>query len=53
MFLLQVLERIINGVESFGFKSTGWIESPLKGADGNTEFLVRFDRVAQVVVEAM
>lgn len=48
----EVLERIIDGVESFGFKSKGWIESPLKGAKGNTEFLVRFDRIAEVAVEA-
>lgn len=49
----EVLERIINGVESLGFKSKGWIESPLKGAEGNTEFLVGFDRIiAEVSVEA-
>lgn len=48
----EVLERIIDGVESFGFKSMGWIESPLKGAKGNTEFLVRFDRIVEVAVEA-
>ncbi|KAG2294025.1 hypothetical protein Bca52824_040694 [Brassica carinata] len=40
----QVLERIINGVENFGFTNKGFIESPIKGADGNIEFLVRFDR---------
>ncbi|KAL2936113.1 putative rRNA methyltransferase YqxC [Bienertia sinuspersici] len=40
----EVLERIINGVQSFGFQSKGWIESPLKGAEGNTEFLVCFER---------
>uniref|UniRef100_A0A803MFQ2 Ribosomal RNA methyltransferase FtsJ domain-containing protein n=1 Tax=Chenopodium quinoa TaxID=63459 RepID=A0A803MFQ2_CHEQI len=43
----EVLERIINGVQSFGFESKGWIESPLKGAEGNIEFLVRFDRTAE------
>lgn len=42
----EVLERIMNGVQSFGFRSNGWIESPLKGAEGNTEFLVCFDRIA-------
>ncbi|KAL9256738.1 putative rRNA methyltransferase YqxC [Drosera capensis] len=42
----EVLEKVINGVESLGFCSKGWIESPLKGADGNKEFLVRFDRTA-------
>lgn len=40
----EVLERIIKGVEEFGFCSKGWIESPLKGAEGNTEFLVCFQR---------
>lgn len=40
----EVLEKIIKGVESFGFCSKGWIESPLKGAEGNTEFLVCFTR---------
>ncbi|XVE78219.1 hypothetical protein DITRI_Ditri13aG0127200 [Diplodiscus trichospermus] len=40
----EVLEKIIKGVESFGFQSKGWIESPLKGTEGNTEFLVCFNR---------
>ncbi|KAF7825902.1 putative rRNA methyltransferase YqxC [Senna tora] len=40
----EVLEKIIKGVENFGFCSKGWIESPLKGAEGNTEFLVHFIR---------
>ncbi|XP_043707007.1 hemolysin A isoform X2 [Telopea speciosissima] len=43
----QVLERIIKGVENFGFCSKGWIESPLKGAEGNTEFLVYFYRIGK------
>lgn len=43
----EVLERIIKGVEDFGFVSKGWIESPLKGAEGNTEFLVCFYRTAK------
>lgn len=30
----EVLEKIIKGVENFGFQSKGWIESPLKGAEG-------------------
>ncbi|CAN1345244.1 Putative rRNA methyltransferase YqxC, partial [Linum perenne] len=41
----EVLEKIINGVEGFGFRKNGSIESPLKGAEGNTEFLVYFSRV--------
>ncbi|GMI66332.1 hypothetical protein like AT3G25470 [Hibiscus trionum] len=43
----EVLERIIKGVENFGFESKGWIESPLKGAEGNTEFLVCFSRISE------
>ncbi|KAM1007082.1 hypothetical protein ACFX2A_003776 [Malus domestica] len=43
----EVLDRIIKGVENFGFSSKGWIESPLKGAEGNTEFLVHFTRTAK------
>lgn len=41
---MQVLDRIIKGVENFGFSIRGWIESPLKGAEGNTEFLACFHR---------
>ncbi|XP_052185960.1 uncharacterized protein LOC127797264 isoform X1 [Diospyros lotus] len=40
----EVREKIIQGVENYGFYSQGWIESPLKGAEGNTEFLVCFTR---------
>ncbi|TXG55696.1 hypothetical protein EZV62_020952 [Acer yangbiense] len=47
----EVLDRIINGVENFGFQSKGWIESPLKGAEGNTEFLVSFCRTAEKQAE--
>lgn len=43
----EVLERIIKGVGNFGFQSKGWIESPLKGAAGNTEFLVCFSRTSE------
>ncbi|KAL6658586.1 hypothetical protein ACP70R_001553 [Stipagrostis hirtigluma subsp. patula] len=41
----EVLDRIISGVEEFGFRNKGWIESPLKGAEGNTEFLACFHRI--------
>ncbi|KAG5071787.1 hypothetical protein JHK86_006998 [Glycine max] len=40
----EVLEKIVKGVEKFGFCCKGWIESPLKGAEGNIEFLVHFNR---------
>lgn len=46
-YVVQVLEKIIDGVENFGFQKKGWIESPLKGAEGNTEFLVCFIRTAE------
>ncbi|PKA56208.1 23S rRNA (cytidine1920-2'-O)/16S rRNA (cytidine1409-2'-O)-methyltransferase [Apostasia shenzhenica] len=41
----EVLQKIIKGVEGFGFRSKGWLESPLKGAEGNAEFLVCFQRI--------
>lgn len=47
---MQVLEKITTGVEGFGFISKGWIESPLKGAKGNLEFLVHFGRVSDKVL---
>ncbi|KAJ0112564.1 hypothetical protein Patl1_03169 [Pistacia atlantica] len=47
----EVLEKIIKGVENFGFLSKGWIESPLKGAEGNTEFLVCFRRITKKQAE--
>ncbi|KAL1558714.1 carnosine N-methyltransferase [Salvia divinorum] len=42
----EVLAKIINGVQGFGFQCQGWIDSPLKGADGNKEFLASFSRTA-------
>lgn len=39
-----MIDKIINGVESYGFRCKGWIESPLKGAEGNIEFLACFMR---------
>ncbi|KAJ9176696.1 hypothetical protein P3X46_011980 [Hevea brasiliensis] len=47
----EVLEKIVKGVENFGFCSKGWIESPLKGAEGNTEFLVYFSRISEKSTE--
>ncbi|CAN4093286.1 unnamed protein product [Withania somnifera] len=40
----EVIEKIINGVQNHGFQCKGWIESPLKGAEGNKEFLACFNR---------
>ncbi|XP_027150262.1 uncharacterized protein LOC113750469 [Coffea eugenioides] len=42
----EVLDKIIKGVEDYGFSCKGWIESPLKGAEGNVEFLACFCRTA-------
>nr|GMD12294.1 hemolysin A-like [Ipomoea batatas] len=42
----EVIEKIINGVQTYGFQCKGWIESPLKGAEGNIEFLACFHRAA-------
>ncbi|KAG8388835.1 hypothetical protein BUALT_Bualt02G0166300 [Buddleja alternifolia] len=42
----EVLAKIINGVQDVGFECKGWIESPLKGAEGNIEFLACFGRTA-------
>lgn len=53
----EVLDRIISGIEKFGFRNEGWIESPLKGAEGNIEFLACFHRIqmpeTQAEVEAI
>jgi hypothetical protein len=49
---LQVLDRIISGIEKFGFRNEGWIESPLKGAEGNIEFLACFQRISMPEAQA-
>lgn len=48
---VQVIEKIINGVQNHGFQCKGWIESPLKGAEGNIEFLACFSRQAVISKE--
>jgi len=41
----EVIERVVTALAAVGFKSSGWIESPIKGAtSGNTEFLAHFVR---------
>eukprot|EP00271_Cylindrocystis_brebissonii_P005290 TRINITY_DN17279_c0_g1_i1.p2 TRINITY_DN17279_c0_g1~~TRINITY_DN17279_c0_g1_i1.p2 ORF type:complete len:143 (-),score=25.19 TRINITY_DN17279_c0_g1_i1:306-734(-) len=45
----QVLSRVISGVETAGFASRGWIPSPIKGTQGNTEFLAYFERSSEIV----
>ncbi|MCO5606690.1 hypothetical protein L7F22_060879 [Adiantum nelumboides] len=46
----EVLKKVVTGVESRGFRCEGWIESPLKGADGNIEFLACFKRGAPLLL---
>lgn len=36
----KVIEKVVAEFEKFGFKKCGLITSPIKGGDGNTEFLV-------------
>ncbi|KAL8531399.1 hypothetical protein ACS0TY_008132 [Phlomoides rotata] len=48
----EVLAKIINGVQYFGFECKGWIDSPLKGADGNKEFLASFTRTPKEDADA-
>lgn len=45
LFNEQVLQRVIGGVEKFGFRCQGWIQSPITGAEGNIEFLACFHRL--------
>ncbi|EXB61162.1 Putative rRNA methyltransferase YqxC [Morus notabilis] len=47
----EVIEKIIKGVENFGFTNKGWIESPIKGAEGNTEFVAYFIRTTEKSAE--
>ncbi|CAM0874957.1 unnamed protein product [Alopecurus aequalis] len=49
----EVLDRIISGIEQFGFRNEGWIESPLKGAEGNIEFLACFHRIPMSEVKVV
>ncbi|CAA2954958.1 16S rRNA (cytidine(1409)-2 -O)-methyltransferase [Olea europaea subsp. europaea] len=42
----EVIEKIIKGVQDHEFHCKGWIESPIKGAEGNKEFLACFSRLA-------
>lgn len=38
----EAVARVVRGIQEAGFMSSGLIESPLKGADGNIEFLAYF-----------
>eukprot|EP00249_Psilotum_nudum_P007310 c20467_g1_i2 orf=403-1437(-) len=40
----EVLQKVIAGIVGHGFHCEGWMQSPLKGAEGNTEFLAYFER---------
>lgn len=41
----EVIQRVVSGVESFGYTNRGVTESPIEGATGNKEFLGYFTRV--------
>lgn len=36
----KIIKNIVNSFEKYSFNSLGVIESPIKGGDGNTEFLI-------------
>ena len=38
----QVVRKVVQGIEHHGFICTGVVESPLKGTEGNIEFLAHF-----------
>lgn len=40
----KVIQKVVKGVEVSGFSFKGHISSPIKGAQGNTEFLAHFVR---------
>ena len=40
----RVIEEVNNSARDFGLKVTGVIESPIRGADGNVEFLALYER---------
>jgi 23S rRNA (cytidine1920-2'-O)/16S rRNA (cytidine1409-2'-O)-methyltransferase len=40
----RVVDSVVAGVESIGFKCHGIIDSPILGSSGNKEFLAYFDR---------
>ncbi|PWA71945.1 bacterial hemolysin-related protein [Artemisia annua] len=48
----EVRERIVKNVEDLGFQCNGWIESPLKGAEGNIEFLACFTRTTKKTIDS-
>lgn len=48
-FHADIVCHVVRGIEFFGFKNHGVIESPIKGASGNKEFLAYFVRISSVV----
>ena len=40
----EVIDRVTQGIEGYGFKLIGVVESPITGAEGNKEFLAYFKR---------
>jgi 23S rRNA (cytidine1920-2'-O)/16S rRNA (cytidine1409-2'-O)-methyltransferase len=42
----RIIQEVRDGIESFGFKCIGIIDSPIEGGSGNKEFLGYFQRVS-------
>lgn len=40
----EVVDKVVSGIQKFGFQFKGVIESPIKGTTGNKEFLAYFTR---------
>lgn len=40
----EVVDKVVSGVQKFGFQFKGVVESPIKGTTGNKEFLAYFTR---------
>lgn len=42
----EVIERVTEGIKSYGFELVGVTDSPIEGTSGNKEFLAYFKRIA-------
>ncbi len=40
----ETIEKVLNAFKKIGFKNEGTVESPIKGGDGNIEYLAYFKR---------
>lgn len=47
VWTIQVIDKVTQGLDDYGFKCHKVMKSPIKGAaSGNTEFLAHFSRVS-------